>query len=71
MYVIIMLTIARTLVDLPDLIHATKKAEIETEKGLFLNLVKEHMKNPYTIILAAVNGKNDYANRIILAHAGR
>ena len=58
----------RTLVDLPGLIHATNKAQTETDKELILNLVKEYMKNPRTIILAVVSAKNDYANQIILHH---
>ncbi|KAF2848777.1 hypothetical protein T440DRAFT_453676 [Plenodomus tracheiphilus IPT5] len=57
-----------TLVDLPGLIHATNKAQTETDKDLILNLVKEYMKNPRTIILAVVSAKNDYANQIILDH---
>ncbi|KAH8621345.1 dynamin family protein [Alternaria alternata] len=60
--------LARTLVDLPGLIHATNKAQTETDKELILNLVKEYMKNPRTIILAVVSAKNDYANQIILDH---
>jgi hypothetical protein len=62
------LTLVRTLVDLPGLIHATNKAQTETDKELILNLVKEYMKNPRTIILAVVSAKNDYANQIILDH---
>jgi hypothetical protein len=58
----------RTLVDLPGLIHATNKAQTETDKELILNLIKEYMKNPRTIILAVVSAKNDYANQIILDH---
>ncbi|KAH6866866.1 dynamin family protein-like protein [Alternaria rosae] len=58
----------RTLVDLPGLIHATNKAQTETDKELILNLVKEYMENPRTIILAVVSAKNDYANQIILDH---
>ncbi|KAJ6199967.1 Dynamin family protein [Bipolaris maydis] len=50
-----------TLVDLPGLIHATNKAQTETDKELILNLVKEYMKNP-------LSAKNDYANQIILDH---
>ncbi|KAF1351464.1 dynamin family protein-like protein [Lizonia empirigonia] len=57
-----------TLVDMPGLIHATNKAQTETDKELILNLVKEYMKNPRTIILAVVSAKNDYANQIILEH---
>ncbi|KAH8695795.1 dynamin family protein-like protein [Phaeosphaeriaceae sp. PMI808] len=57
-----------TLVDLPGLIHSTNKAQTETDKELILNLVKEYMKNPRTIILAVVSAKNDYANQIILDH---
>ncbi|EMD86682.1 hypothetical protein COCHEDRAFT_1023891 [Bipolaris maydis C5] len=57
-----------TLVDLPGLIHATNKAQTETDKELILNLVKEYMRNPRTIILAVVSAKNDYANQIILDH---
>ncbi|KAJ6284185.1 P-loop containing nucleoside triphosphate hydrolase protein [Bipolaris maydis] len=57
-----------TLVDLPGLIHATNKAQTETDKELILNLVKEYMKNPRTIILAVVSAKNDYANQTILDH---
>ncbi|KAH9865175.1 hypothetical protein IAQ61_009122 [Plenodomus lingam] len=57
-----------TLVDLPGLIHATNKAQTETDKELILDLVKEYMKNPRTIILAVVSAKNDYANQIILDH---
>jgi len=60
--------VVRTLVDLPGLIHATNKAQTETDKELILNLVKEYMKNPRTIILAVVSAKNDYANQIILDH---
>jgi hypothetical protein len=63
-----MLIMSRTLVDLPGLIHATNKAQTETDKELILNLVKEYMKNPRTIILAVVSAKNDYANQIILDH---
>jgi len=56
----------RTLVDLPRLIHATNKAQTQTDKELILDLVKEYMKNPRTIILAVVSAKNDFANQIIL-----
>jgi hypothetical protein len=63
-----MLTTSRTLVDLPGLIHATNKAQTETDKELILNLVSTYMKNPRTIILAVVSAKNDYANQIILDH---
>jgi len=64
----IILILPRTLVDLPGLIHATNKAQTETDRDLILNLVKEYMKNPRTIILAVVSAKNDYANQIILDH---
>ncbi|KAF2131034.1 hypothetical protein P153DRAFT_313280, partial [Dothidotthia symphoricarpi CBS 119687] len=57
-----------TLVDLPGLIHATNKAQTETDKELILNLVREYMNNPRTIILAVVSAKNDFANQIILDH---
>ncbi|USP81055.1 hypothetical protein yc1106_08329 [Curvularia clavata] len=57
-----------TLVDLPGLIHATNKAQTETDKELILNLVTQYMKNPRTIILAVVSAKNDFANQIILDH---
>jgi len=57
-----------TLVDLPGLIHATNKAQTETDKELILNLVKQYMTNSRTIILAVVSAKNDYANQIILDH---
>ncbi|PVH92842.1 GTP-binding protein [Periconia macrospinosa] len=57
-----------TLVDLPGLIHATNKAQTEADKELILNLVKDYMKNPRTIILAVVSAKNDFANQIILDH---
>jgi hypothetical protein len=63
-----MLTTSRTLVDLPGLIHATNKAQTETDKELILSLVSTYMKNPRTIILAVVSAKNDYANQIILDH---
>jgi hypothetical protein len=55
-------------VDLPGLIHATNKAQTETDKELILNLVKQYMTNSRTIILAVVSAKNDYANQIILDH---
>ncbi|KAH5305161.1 hypothetical protein HBI23_183590 [Parastagonospora nodorum] len=57
-----------TVVDLPGLIHATNKAQTETDKELILNLVKQYMTNSRTIILAVVSAKNDYANQIILDH---
>lgn len=62
------LTSFRTLVDLPGLIHATNKAQTETDKELILDLVTQYMKNPRTIILAVVSAKNDFANQIILDH---
>ncbi|KAF2803435.1 GTP-binding protein [Mytilinidion resinicola] len=55
-----------TLVDLPGLIHATNKAQTEADKELILDLVKDYIKNPCTIILAVVSAKNDFANQIIL-----
>lgn len=64
----LILTSCRTLVDLPGLIHATNKAQTETDKELILNLVKQYMNNSRTIILAVVSAKNDYANQIILDH---
>ncbi|KAF2654105.1 dynamin family protein-like protein [Lophiostoma macrostomum CBS 122681] len=57
-----------TLVDLPGLIHATNKAQTESDKELIINLVKDYMRNPRTIILAVVSAKNDFANQIILDH---
>ncbi|KAF2798534.1 hypothetical protein K505DRAFT_371665 [Melanomma pulvis-pyrius CBS 109.77] len=57
-----------TVVDLPGLIHATNKAQTEADKELILDIVKEYMKNPRTIILAVVSAKNDFANQIILDH---
>ncbi|OAL42618.1 GTP-binding protein [Pyrenochaeta sp. DS3sAY3a] len=57
-----------TLVDLPGLIHATSKAQTEADKELILELVRDYMKNPRTIILAVVSAKNDFANQIILDH---
>ena len=60
--------LSSTLVDLPGLIHATNKAQTESDKKLILNLVSQYMKNPRTIILAVVSAKNDYANQIILDH---
>ncbi|KAK7188804.1 hypothetical protein DPSP01_014147 [Paraphaeosphaeria sporulosa] len=57
-----------TLVDLPGLIHATNKAQTESDKELILDLVKDYMKNPRTIILAVVSAKNDFANQVILDH---
>ena len=56
------------MVDLPGLIHATNKAQTEADKELILDIVKEYMKNPRTIILAVVSAKNDFANQIILDH---
>lgn len=52
--------------DLPGLIHATNKAQTEGDKELILDLVKDYMKDPRTIILAVVSAKNDFANQIIL-----
>ncbi|KAF5846677.1 hypothetical protein GGP41_004724 [Bipolaris sorokiniana] len=57
-----------TLVDLPDLIHATNKAQTEADKELILDLVSQYMKNPRTIVLAVVSAKNNFANQIILDH---
>ncbi|KAF2464907.1 dynamin family protein-like protein [Lindgomyces ingoldianus] len=57
-----------TLVDLPGLIHAANKAQTEADKDLILDIVKEYMKNPRTIILAVISAKNDYANQIILSY---
>ncbi|KAH7119872.1 dynamin family protein-like protein, partial [Dendryphion nanum] len=57
-----------TLVDLPGLIHATNKAQTEADKELILDLVKDYMKNPRTIILAVISAKNDFANQVILDH---
>lgn len=57
-----------TLVDLPGLIHATNKSQTEADKELILNLVKEYMTNPRTIILAVISAKNDFANQVILDH---
>ncbi|KAF1925405.1 GTP-binding protein [Didymella exigua CBS 183.55] len=57
-----------TLVDLPGLIHATNKSQTEADKELILNLVKEYMANPRTIILAVISAKNDFANQVILEH---
>lgn len=57
-----------TLVDLPGLIHATNKAQTESDKELILDLVREYMKNPRTVILAVISAKNDFANQIILDH---
>lgn len=59
------------MVDLPGLIHATNKAQTESDKELILDLVKEYMKNPRTIILAVVSAKNDFANQVILDHCKR
>ena len=56
------------MVDLPGLIHATNKAQSEADKELILDLVKDYMKNPRTIILAIVSAKNDYSNQVILDH---
>lgn len=58
----------RTLVDLPGLIHATNKSQTEADKELILDLVKEYMTNPRTIILAVISAKNDFANQVILEH---
>ncbi|KAF2628857.1 hypothetical protein BU25DRAFT_466787 [Macroventuria anomochaeta] len=60
-----------TLVDLPGLIHATNKAQTEADKELILDLVKEYMSNPRTIILAVISAKNDFANQVILDHCRR
>lgn len=60
------ITLSRTLVDLPGLIHATTKAQTEMDKELILNLVTQYMKNSRTIILVVVSAKNDFANQIIL-----
>ncbi|KAF9733790.1 dynamin family protein [Paraphaeosphaeria minitans] len=57
-----------TVVDLPGLIHATNKAQTEADKELILDLVKDYMRNPRTIILAVISAKNDFANQIILDH---
>jgi hypothetical protein len=48
------------------LIHATNKAQTEADKELILDLVKEYMRNPRTIILAVISAKNDFANQVIL-----
>jgi hypothetical protein len=53
---------------MPRLIHATNKAQTESDKELIFELGKECMKNPRTIILAVVSAKNDFANEIILNH---
>ncbi|KAJ4297535.1 hypothetical protein N0V90_005427 [Kalmusia sp. IMI 367209] len=58
-----------TLVDLPGLIHSSNRAQTEADKELILNLVKEYISNPRTIILAVVSAKNDMANQIIVDYA--
>ncbi|KAH8717086.1 P-loop containing nucleoside triphosphate hydrolase protein [Phaeosphaeriaceae sp. PMI808] len=57
-----------TLVDLPGLIPTTRKGEFEADKGPIINLTKQYMTNPRTIILAVVSAENDYANQTILDH---
>ncbi|KAF1977702.1 hypothetical protein BU23DRAFT_452188 [Bimuria novae-zelandiae CBS 107.79] len=58
-----------TLVDLPGLIHSSNRSQTEADKELILNLVKEYINNPRTIILAVVSAKNDMANQIIVDYA--
>jgi hypothetical protein len=58
-----------TLVDLPGLIHSSNRSQTEADKDLILNLVKEYIHNPRTIILAVVSAKNDMANQIIVDFA--
>jgi hypothetical protein len=63
-----MLTMGRSLVDPPGLIHTINKAQTETDKELILNLVKKYIRYPRTIILIVVIAKNDNANQITLDH---
>ncbi|KAJ4356211.1 uncharacterized protein N0V89_004241 [Didymosphaeria variabile] len=58
-----------TLVDLPGLIHSSNRSQTESDKELILNLVKEYISNPRTIILAVVSAKNDMANQLIVDYA--
>lgn len=55
--------------DLPGLIHSSNRSQTEADKELILNLVKEYINNPRTIILAVVSAKNDMANQIIVDYA--
>ena len=57
------------MVDLPGLIHSSNRSQTEADKELILNLVKEYINNPRTIILAVVSAKNDMANQIIVDYA--
>lgn len=57
------------MVDLPGLIHSSNRSQTEADKDLILNLVKEYINNPRTIILAVVSAKNDMANQIIVDYA--
>lgn len=59
----------RTLVDLPGLTYSSNLSQTEADKDLILNLVKEYISNPRTIILAVVSAKNDMANQIIVDYA--
>lgn len=59
----------RTLVDLPGMIHSSNRSQTDADKELILNLVKEYISSPRTIILAVVSAKNDLANQIIVDYA--
>ena len=62
-------SVARTVVDLPGLIHSKNKAQSEGDVSLVHSLVDQYIQNPRTIILAILSAKNDYANQIILGKA--
>ncbi|KAF2259056.1 dynamin family protein-like protein [Lojkania enalia] len=57
-----------TLVDLPGLTHSANKSQTEADKELVLDMVKQYMKDPRTIILGVLSAKNDLNNQIILDH---
>lgn len=59
-----------TVVDLPGLIHAKNKDQLEADKEIINALVQSDIENPRSIILAVVSAKNDIANQAILDRAG-
>lgn len=65
------LLLARTLVDLPGLIHSENKSQSKSDVQLIRDLVEEYILTERTIILAVVSAKNDYANQIILKDCRR
>ncbi|KAK6496979.1 hypothetical protein TWF481_001958 [Arthrobotrys musiformis] len=58
-----------TIVDVPGLFHNSTIYQTDEDKELIRNLIKSYIKDPRTIIMAVMDGRNNLANQEVFGMA--